>query len=92
MITRFVLVVTLSLLAQFSLADDSPVGLWKTVDDKTNQPRSIVRIVEENGELKGIVEKGLLANDDPERVCDKCAAQESEDSGDDVHVGAEKGR
>jgi uncharacterized protein (DUF2147 family) len=74
MITRIILAATLLLLALFSLADDSPVGLWRTVDDKTNQPRSIVRIVEENGELKGIVEKGLLTNDDPERVCDKCDA------------------
>ena len=69
---RFVLILTLLLFAPLSFAADSPVGLWKTVDDKTNKPRSLVRIVEENGEYKGIVEKGLREDDNPERVCEKC--------------------
>ena len=60
--------------APLSFAADSPVGLWKTIDDKTNKPRSLVRIVEENGEYKGIVEKGLREDDNPERVCEKCDA------------------
>ena len=71
---RFVLISTLLLFAPLSFAADSPVGLWKTVDDKTNKPRSLVRIVEENGEYKGIVEKGLREDDNPERVCEKCDA------------------
>ena len=71
---RFVLSLTLLLFAPLSFAADSPVGLWKTVDDKTNKPRSLVRIVEENGEYKGIVEKGLREDDNPERVCEKCDA------------------
>lgn len=70
----FVLILTLLLLAPLSFAADSPVGLWKTIDDKTNKPRSLVRIVEENGEYKGIVEKGLREDDNPERVCEKCDA------------------
>jgi uncharacterized protein (DUF2147 family) len=57
-------------------ADDagaSPVGHWKTIDDKTRQARSIVRIVEVNGELRGRIEK-LLAppKDDPDPICKKC--------------------
>lgn len=72
-ITRIVLILTL-LFAPFSFAEDSPVGLWKTIDDKTNKPRSLVRIVEENGEYKGIVEKGLREGDNPERLCEKCDA------------------
>ena len=71
---RFVLILTLLLFAPLSFAADSPVGLWKTIDDKTNKPRSLVRIVEENGEYKGIVEKGLRADDNPDRVCEKCDA------------------
>lgn len=70
----FVLILTLLLFAPLSFAADSPVGLWKTIDDKTNKPRSLVRIVEENGEYKGIVEKGLREDDNPERVCEKCDA------------------
>ena len=34
-------------------ADASPAGVWKTVDDKTGQPKSIVEITEQNGELTG---------------------------------------
>ena len=71
---RFVLILTLLLFAPLSFAADSPVGLWKTIDDKTTKPRSLVRIVEENGEYKGIVEKGLREDDNPERVCAKCDA------------------
>jgi uncharacterized protein (DUF2147 family) len=51
----------------------SALGLWKTVDDTTNQSRSIVRIWEEGGRLKGRIEKVFLrpgeSLDDP---CTKC--------------------
>ena len=70
--TRILLIVAMFLFAPLSIANDSPVGLWKTIDDKTNKPRSIVRIVEENGEFKGIVENGLVEAESPDRVCDKC--------------------
>jgi len=52
-------------------AGQTPVGLWRTVDDKTGQPRSIVRIWEENGHFFGRVEQSL----NPARAgrrCDKC--------------------
>ncbi len=57
-------------------ADDvstTPVGYWKTIDDKTHQARSIVRIVELNGQLRGTIVK-LLAppKDDPDPICKKC--------------------
>ena len=48
------------------------VGLWKTIDDKTGKPRSLVRINETNGEYSATIEKGLLATDANEAVCDKC--------------------
>ncbi len=69
---RILLFLVMLSLTPFSFANDSPVGLWKTVDDKTNKPRSLVRIIEESGEFKGIVEKGLQEDDNPDRVCDKC--------------------
>ena len=43
--------------AQVIAAEVSPVGVWRTIDDKTKKERSIIRITEENGELKGTVEK-----------------------------------
>ena len=54
-------------------AAKSPVGLWKTIDDATKQPRSLVRIVEVNGTLQGKIEKVLLREGEKEGgICDKC--------------------
>ena len=50
----------------------SPVGLWKTIDDKTGKPRSLIRINETNGEYSATIEKGLLTTDVNEAICDKC--------------------
>jgi len=49
----------------------SPIGRWRTIDDKTGKPRSIVSIYEEQGKIFGRVEASL----NPEtagRRCDKC--------------------
>ena len=51
----------------------SPVGLWKTIDDKTGKPRSLIRINESNGEYSATIEKGLLVTDTGEAICDKCS-------------------
>ena len=50
----------------------SPVGLWKTIDDKTGKPRSLIRIHESNGVYSAVVEKGLREGDTGDAVCDKC--------------------
>lgn len=50
----------------------TPAGLWKSIDDKTGKPRSLIRIHENNGEYSAAVEKGLLPTDTGEKVCDKC--------------------
>jgi uncharacterized protein (DUF2147 family) len=50
----------------------SPAGLWKTIDDKTGKPRSLIRISETDGVYIAVVEKGLLATDTGDKVCDKC--------------------
>jgi uncharacterized protein (DUF2147 family) len=53
-------------------AESSPVGLWKTIDDATNKPRSLIRISDKNGELIATVEKGLLPGETGDKLCDKC--------------------
>jgi uncharacterized protein (DUF2147 family) len=59
-----------------AFASDSPVGLWRTIDDKTNKEKSLVRIVEQNGELRGTIEKLFRApNEDPTPNCDKCEGE-----------------
>ena len=34
---------------------DPVLGIWKTIDEKTNQPSSLIRLDEKNGELIGVV-------------------------------------
>jgi uncharacterized protein (DUF2147 family) len=54
-------------------ADVSPVGLWKTIDDNTGQPRGLVRVSQANGEYQGKVEKIFpKSGEDPNPSCDKC--------------------
>ena len=65
------------LIAAFSLhaaalAQATPVGLWKTIDDETKTEKSLVRIVEAGGVLGGKIEK-LLDPAKQNDVCDKCS-------------------
>ena len=49
----------------------SPVGVWKTVDDKTGKARSLVRIYERDGKLFARIEQSLTPGDEA-RTCTKC--------------------
>jgi uncharacterized protein (DUF2147 family) len=49
----------------------TPVGHWRTVDDKTGKPRSIVAIYEQNGRLFGRIESSLNPQNAGRR-CDRC--------------------
>ena len=59
-------------------ATNTPVGTWKTIDDATHQPKSIVQITENNGELEGKIVKLLnrspedIAKDGEHPLCTKC--------------------
>ncbi|PWK85232.1 DUF2147 domain-containing protein [Fulvimonas soli] len=53
-------------------ASDSPVGTWKTIDDATGKPKSIVQIYEQNGELQAKVLQVLQSDEGPHPVCKKC--------------------
>ena len=65
--------IALTLLAAGSAwAQTTPVGLWKTIDDKTKTERALVRISESGGVLSGRVEKLLAADAKPDAKCDKC--------------------
>ena len=64
--------------ASVALAADAmaPAGLWKTIDDKTGQPRSFVRIVQMPAGYEGKVVKILPLPDDdpnnPDHLCKAC--------------------
>jgi uncharacterized protein (DUF2147 family) len=49
----------------------SPIGLWKTIDDKTGNPRAIVRIYAEDGRLFGRIERSFTPGAE-NRVCEEC--------------------
>ena len=53
-------------------AADSPVGKWKTIDDKTHEVRSIVEITETNGTLEGKVLEVLKSDHGPHPKCTEC--------------------
>jgi len=52
----------------------SPLGLWKTFDDKTGNARAIVRIYQENGKLFGRIERSFTPGAE-KRVCQVCSDQ-----------------
>lgn len=54
-------------------AEMSPVGLWRTFDEKSGEPKSEVRIRDSGGVLSGKVEKLLRKGADPQAVCDRCS-------------------
>jgi uncharacterized protein (DUF2147 family) len=56
-----------------ALAQMSPVGLWRNVDDKTGEAKAEIRIVEAGGALNGKIEKRLLKDAKPDDVCDECS-------------------
>ena len=55
------------------LAQMSPVGLWRSVDDKTGEAKAEIRVAETGGTLSGKIEKRLLKDAKPDDVCDECS-------------------
>lgn len=52
------------------LFSQSPIGVWKTVDDATGENKSLVEIYEKNGLLEGAVRELLLKPSDT--LCEAC--------------------
>ena len=69
---KVVAAAALTLATGLALAQTTPVGLWKTIDDETKQEKSYVRITEAGGALTGRIEK-LLDPAKQDSKCDKCA-------------------
>jgi uncharacterized protein (DUF2147 family) len=66
------LTLLLAAAAPLALAQANPAGLWKTIDDETQQAKSYVRIAEAGGVLVGKIEK-LLDPAKQDAKCDKCS-------------------
>jgi uncharacterized protein (DUF2147 family) len=65
------LTVVLGAAATGAFAQMTPVGLWRSIDDKTGEPKAEIRVVENAGVLTGRIEK-LLKRSKPNPVCDEC--------------------
>ena len=70
------LLITLALAAAAgtACAQATPVGLWKTIDDATKQPKALIRISDQGGALVGKIEKILVPNG-ADALCDQCTDQ-----------------
>ena len=68
---RNTLVATLGLSALTAMAQMTPVGLWKTIDDKDGSAKSEIRIVDNGGVVSGKIERDLSPKAKPD---DKCTA------------------
>lgn len=59
-------------------AENTPVGTWKTIDDDTGKPKSIVEISDHDGELRAVVKQILdrtpedIARDGDPALCKEC--------------------
>ena len=74
MIKNFLLTFSFVLVIfSLGLAQSSPVGLWKTIDDKTGKAKSYVEIYEQDGKFFGKIDRLLLKPADTR--CDKCSGE-----------------
>jgi uncharacterized protein (DUF2147 family) len=70
---RSALALSLSLFALAAQAQLSPVGLWRSIDDESKQPKAEIRISQNaSGGLSGVVEKSLLTATSTEPNCNLC--------------------
>jgi uncharacterized protein (DUF2147 family) len=59
-------------------ADNTPAGTWKTIDDTTHKPKSIVVITENNGKYQATIKELLnrtpedIAKEGDKPVCKEC--------------------
>jgi uncharacterized protein (DUF2147 family) len=72
MMKKAVVSMLLTFAASLAMAQATPVGLWKSIDDKTKKERALIRITDTAGVLAGKLEKRLDPDVKPDDVCDKC--------------------
>jgi uncharacterized protein (DUF2147 family) len=53
------------------------MGKWKTIDDDTSEPKSVVEIFEKDGKLYGkIIKLFRKPGEDPDPICTECATDD----------------
>jgi len=61
--------------AASATASDPLIGLWMIRDERTGEPRALVRIALQGDEYRGIIEKGLRGPNAESPYCDKCEGE-----------------
>jgi uncharacterized protein (DUF2147 family) len=71
-IARLAAIAVMAGAASLAWAQDTPAGVWKTIDDETKKEKSLVRITEADGVFTGTIDKILDPEAKPDAVCEKC--------------------
>ena len=72
-ILTLTMTLSLGLLSLAVHAQMSPVGLWRSIDDESKQPKAEIRISQNAaGGLSGVVERSLQNNPNTEPNCTLC--------------------
>lgn len=70
---KILLTVAFFMASMVGLHAQDVTGKWKTIDDETGEPKSIVEIYQKNGKYFGkIVKLFREPNQDPDPICDEC--------------------
>lgn len=64
---------TILCLGQLAAQSNSPLGVWKSIDDKTGEAKSHVELYQKNGKTYGKVVK--ILTDKPNAKCDDCKGE-----------------
>ena len=70
---RALVAIISGLIAFSAWAQSTPVGLWRSFDDKTGEAKGEVRITDTAGVLSGKLEKRLLKSANSGDVCTECS-------------------
>ena len=62
--------IVLMAIAAPALAQMSPLGLWRSIDDKTGEPKAEIRVTDNAGALSGRIEK--TQRKDAKPTCTEC--------------------
>lgn len=65
----------LFLLISISVNSQDIFGKWRTIDDQTNEPKSIVNIYEQEGKVYGKI-IDIYKESDKNALCEKCEGDE----------------
>jgi uncharacterized protein (DUF2147 family) len=56
-----------------AFAQSTPVGVWRSIDDKTGEPKAEIRLTETAGAVSGRIEKRLTKEAKADARCTECS-------------------